>query len=308
MQNSFNYIKQNDKAVENSVRERKSCSIYTVEFPSAFIDNSLGIKKVLGEYHKPDGDKLPLIIIAHGMGDSSMVPCRLIAGYLVKKGFAVFIPYLLFHRDRVTPDIKSKYPSLSPQEWLESYQLSVIDIRQVVDWAEKREEIDSSRIGLIGISFGSFISAITFGVDDRIKAGILIESGGNSDKLTKHSFLLSKVYKTDHENFEERQQEYHKYLKSVLEKGFKNVEPLHKSYLTDPLTYSHMVNGRPVMMINALFDEMIPRVATKDLWRAYGKPPINWFPATHASLWVWYPLINRRIRKFLESSLNGSER
>ena len=120
--------------------------------------------------------------------------------------------------------------------------------------------------------------------------------------------MLSKVYKTDHENFEERQQEYHKYLKSVLEKGFENVEPLHKSYLTDPLTYSHMVNGRPVMMINALFDEMIPRVATRDLWKAYGEPPISWFPATHASLWAWYPLINRKIARFFDFSLNGNKR
>jgi hypothetical protein len=55
------------------------------------------------------------------------------------------------------------------------------------------------------------------------------------------------------------------------------------------------------MMLNALWDEMIPRVATIDLWEAYGKPIIKWYPATHASIWLWYPLMGPRIAGFLKS-------
>jgi hypothetical protein len=150
-----------------------------------------------------------------------------------------------------------------------------------------------------GISFGSFVASIAMALDNRVAAGILIEAGGNSEKITRYSFILSKVYKIDNQKYQKNQEEYLNYLKEVNEKGLEKVETERKTYLNDPMTFSALLCKRPLLMINAIWDEMIPRVASKDLWEAVGKPTIRWYPTTHASLWLIYPLISPVLSKFL---------
>ncbi|MDP2932093.1 MAG: hypothetical protein Q8O05_06335 [Chloroflexota bacterium] len=78
--------------------------------------------------------------------------------------------------------------------------------------------------------------------------------------------------------------------------------PLRSAYLDDPLTFARYLRQRPVLMLNARWDEFVPRGATLDLWAASGQPPIAWYPATHTSIWAFYPLISRRITGFLRSN------
>jgi hypothetical protein len=137
------------------------------------------------------------------------------------------------------------------------------------------------------------------GLDQRIKAGVFIVSGGNSEKMTRHSFLLRWQYRTKKAEYDCNQQAYADYLTEVAQKGFENVPVSKNAYLTDPLTFSGYIKDRPVLMLNAFWDEMIPRVSTLDMWKALDKPDIVWYPATHASIWVWYPLMGPRIASFL---------
>ena len=277
---------------------------YAIDFPSAQSAKYLGNSQVQGEYLLPKTNgKVPLAILVHGMGDRSVIPCKLIARTLAKQGIASFILYLIFHTIRVPQHIKEKYPRLTPDEWFESYRVSVTDVRQVADWAVSRPEIDTDKISVAGISFGGFISSIAMALDPRLKSGIFIVSGGNSDKITKHSLLLRRQYKLEETEFQDAQERYARYLNEVSKKGFENVEAVKNSYLTDPMTFAGYIRNRPLLMLNALWDEMIPRTATLDLWKAYGEPPITWYPATHASIWLWYPLMGRKISNFLESHL-----
>ena len=68
------------------------------------------------------------------------------------------------------------------------------------------------------------------------------------------------------------------------------------------MTFAHLLQQRPLLMINALWDEFIPKEATLDFWEACGKPNISWYPGTHASIWLWYPLILRQITSFIKST------
>jgi dienelactone hydrolase len=302
MINPYVYSRQNNGVNCCLIKETSGWTRYAVDFTSAFSAKYLGNNKVKGEYFLPRAQgRVPLCIIVHGMGDRSIVPCRLIARTLVKKGIACFILLLVFHRERVTKSVRARYPKLTAEEWFESYQVSVTDIHQVVNWAVTRPEIDHQKIAVTGISFGSFIASIAMALDKRLAAGVLVESGGNSDKITRFSFLLSKVYKSDPEKYRKDQQVYLKYLNEVTERGFEEVDPDKKTFLNDPLTFASLLNKRPLLMINAQFDEMIPRAATEDLWEAVGKPAIKWYPATHASLWLLYPFIGPVLSQFLTS-------
>lgn len=273
---------------------------HSLIFRSGFQAQYLGNGEIYAEYYFPCGiEKAPVAILVHGMGNSSLIPCRMIARTLAVNGIASLIIFLIFHSKRITSEVKKRYPRLSAEEWFESYQVSVTDVHQILDWLQKRPEIDQSGISIVGISFGSFIASIAMALDRRIRSGIFIESGGNSDKITRYSALLRWQYKQSEQQFKDCQHQYQSYLKTVQQKGFENTTADKISYLTDSLTFSGNLRGRPLMMINALFDEMIPKAATRDLWNSLGKPPISWFPATHATIWLWYPWMGPKISSFL---------
>jgi esterase/lipase len=301
MMNPYLYFSPTDGVQCDLSRKTSLWSQYEVYIPSAIDAHYLGNNRITGDYYFPAGkDKAPLAILIHGMGNRSVIPCRMIARTLAKQGIASFILYLVFHKKRIPLSIKGKYPRLSPEEWFESYQISVVDIRQVLDWAQSRSEIIADEIAIAGISFGGFVSSIAMALDDRIKAGIFIVSGGNSDKITKHSFLLRRSFPTREDEFLQNQAAYFQYLSEVKEKGFENVIAGRSCYLTDPVTFTYLMVNRPLLMVNALWDEMIPKEATLALWESCQKPPISWFPATHATIWVWYPWIGKRISGFLK--------
>lgn len=281
---------------------------YAVGFPSAYPTRFPENSTVLGEYFQPRGvDNAPLAVLLHGMGDLSTIPCKLLARSLVKRGIACFILYLVFHSRRMPEVIKKRFPTLTAEEWFEGYQISVIDVRQVIDWAGGRPEIDKERIAVIGISFGGFISAVAMGVDERIRAGIFIIMGGNGEKIAQKSKLstISKGYRRTDAEYHQIQNSYTQYLAEVAKNGFDKVIPVRKSFLTDPMTFAYRLRQRPVLMLNALWDEAIPREATLDFWEACGKPVITWFPTTHGSIWLLYPFLSRKIAGFLGSTFAG---
>ncbi len=280
---------------------------YTVKFPSAHPTRHEEHNTVRGEYLRPLGvSQAPLAILIHGWGDHSVIPCKLLAKALVKRGIACFILYLVFHSDRMPEVIKIRRPALTLEEWFEGYQVSVVDVRQVVDWAGGREEIDNKQIAAIGTSLGGFISAIAMGIDKRIKAGVFIIAGGNSEKMMwlSRTRAMKKGYNRTESEYQDIQNSYAQYLAEVAEKGFENVNPPRKSFLTDPMTFASYLRQRPILMLNALWDEFVPRQAVLDFWEACGKPAISWFPTTHASIWLLYPLISRKTVHFLMSTFD----
>lgn len=282
---------------------------YEIQFRSAldtgYPENSI----VKGEYYQPRAKhKVPLAILIHGMGDHSVIPCKLLARSLLKQGIACFIPYLTIHSKRIPKTMRAHLPYLSPGEWFQCYRVSVTDIRQIVDWAYSRTELDANQVTVIGISFGGFVSAIAMGIDKRIKYGVFVVTGGNSNKISwsnKEGQYRKRYRRTEAEHME-IQNSYAKYLKDVTENGFDNVTTVNQSFLTDPLTFAGYLKGRHILMINARWDKYIPKETVIELWQAYGQPAIKWIPSGHVSIWLWYPFIRKSIAAFLKSSLNIS--
>ena len=282
---------------------------YAVDFPTAchtgYRENSL----VKGEYYQPKVERhVPLVILVHGMGDHSVIPCKLLARALVKQGIACFILYLTVHSSRIPEALRGHLPYLTSDEWFQSYRLSVVDIRQVIDWAYNRTELDEKRVATLGISFGGFVSAVAMGVDRRISAGVFIVTGGNSEKMTWLSSAspYRKKYQRTEAEYLEIQSSYAQYLMEVSEKGFENISPARQSFLTDPMTFAGNLKGRHIFMINAARDKYIPREAVSEFWQACGRPTIKWIPSGHTSIWLWYPIIRRHITSFLKFSLGMS--
>jgi hypothetical protein len=110
---------------------------------------------------------------------------------------------------------------------------------------------------------------------------------------------FGKKYRLSPDVYLEKQKNYAEYLREVGQKGFDNVRPMERNYLIDPLTYALMLKGRPVLMIDARWDEIFPQDSSDDFQKACGDCERLVLPASHASIWIWYPIIVRRINKFL---------
>lgn len=300
--NPFSYNSNGTQLNLHPVEKKRDWTRYRFDFPSAHISQYREHNTIYGEYYCPNREnKLPLAVIVHGMGDRSTVPCRMIARDLARKGIASFILYLVFHSCRMPETIRKKMPFLSSEEWFQGYQTSVIDIRQLLDRAGELKQIDSNKVAVIGMSLGGFVSSIAMGVDSRIKAGIILLAGGNYESKAWRKLLRVKF--TEAELLEEQSQ-YRKYLSELEEKGLEHTELPKLSYLTDPVTFAHKIRGHPVMLINARWDERIPRQTTIDMWEAFGKPPIKWLPGTHSTIWALFPWFCNDISGFLSSTFS----
>ena len=309
--NPYTYERIEHNANQYLRKKHKRWLQYSINFPSASGAHDQKSNIVSGEYFQPRHEgKAPLVILLHGVGDHSVFPCRLLARSLVTKGIACFVLYLVVHSSRMPATFKEHFPLLTSEEWFQSYQTSVIDVRQVIDWACGRKEVDDEKIAVIGISFGGFISAIAMGVDERINAGVFIVAGGNGEKISHKSRLssIAKGYRRTEAEYRNIQNSYQQYLTEVVEKGFEHVTPVEPGFLTDPMTFAYLLQQRPILMVNARWDEVIPREATLDFWEAAGKPPSVWFPSSHATIWLWYPVIRRRITGFLMSAFETRKR
>jgi esterase/lipase len=273
---------------------------YAVDFPVAVPTSYQEHNTALGEYYRPpDGDNLPLAILVHGWGDRSLAPCRMFARDLIKIGFACFILRTVFHSDRMAKAIKSRLPRLTPEEWFEGYRTSVIDVRQIIDWAGSNGQVDKNRIAVIGVSLGGIISSISMALDKRIQAGVILVAGGNYENP---AWLKRTGVRRSEAEYIEGQRLYRDYLDKVAREGLENVEPPRKSFLTDPVTFAGSLHHRPVLMVNATLDETIPKQSTIDLWEASGKPELKWIPGTHSSVWLLYPMIRKQVLGFLTST------
>ena len=288
------------------VKQNKHWRHYLVDFPVVSTNRFPGGEVARGEYFEPaQKNNTPLAILIHGWGDHSVLPFKWMADGLIKKGIACFILYLPFHASRLPDEMKPRLARLTPDEWFTVYQMAVTDVRRIVDWASQNSHADSRQISVIALSLGSIVGSIAMGIDPRIKAGVFIGHGGNTGKMMQTNSVsrFGKQYRLPTDEYQENQKNYADYLVEVANKGFENVEPAKRTYLIDPLTYAPMLKGRPVLMINAQWDEIFPRETSLDFWKACGKCDRVTFPATHASIWIWYPLIIRRINRFLKSSL-----
>ncbi len=297
--NPYDYLPTDVSAVV-SIPSKNHYSKFAVTFPSAADrDGKYPMGHVTGVYYLPKrSSKVPLVIFVHGIGDTSTVPCHALARSLIKVGIASFVIYLPIHSRRL-PETMRDFHALSIDEWLELYRVSVINIRQVLDWAQHRPEIDSSRLGIAGISFGGYVAGIALGVDERLKAGALLLSCGNQEKLgyTRSTKQIPR-YNVTETTYKEGQHQYLDYVERVSSLGFENVIPPKSSYPFDPYTFCSTIKTKPVFLANALWDEYFPRKAAKEFWQACGRPNQLWLPSGHATAWLFYPMIRSRVVKF----------
>jgi len=134
-----------------------------------------------GIYITPKGltGKAPLIISMHGGGGSPEVALfngganyhDMVRG-AVKHGYVVFAPQHLFSAEEFPKDIRNR---IDERLRLVGTSLTAVEIAKItrsLDVLLKRPEVDSQRVGMVGLSYGGYYALVTPAVDPRIKVSV----------------------------------------------------------------------------------------------------------------------------------------
>lgn len=96
--------------------------------------------------------------------------------YLLKNGRAVIFPIYLGTFERKDDFCNENDPSQTHQ-FTECTIKWIKDLSRSVDYLESRKDIDTSRIGFLGDSWGGRLGALIPAVEDRIKLNIMLRGG-----------------------------------------------------------------------------------------------------------------------------------
>lgn len=143
----------------------------------------------------PKSEKpVPCVVLIHGLGGSRQ-DIGLLSLPLLGKGWATLAIDLPAHGERVKPGDKP-LPERSLTEIHKIAASAVVDLRRATDFLATRPEIDSKRLGVIGISLGAILGADFLSQEPRIKAAALWSGGADwGTLLTKSDHDLAKQWR-----------------------------------------------------------------------------------------------------------------
>jgi len=247
-------------------------SRYTVSkltFPSPIETPDVVNNTVHAEYFAPVGyeGKRPAVIVLHILG-ADFPLSRYMAARLADRGVAalfVKLPYYGERRPSQGAPSTKRFLSSDIERTVTAMRQGVCDVRRAAGWLASRDQIDSERIGVTGISLGGIVSSLAASVDPAIREGVFLLAGGD----------LSRILWTMPEGAAFR--------KWWTESGRTQADLKALTDPFDPMFYANRLAGKRVLIIAGKVDEVVPPASTLVLWEAAGRPPIRWYDCGHYS-------------------------
>lgn len=236
----------------------------------------------------------PPLVIVPGMGCSEQRKQFILRkfSFLLRKGHP-----LIFYN--LAPD----FPEHNEAFFL-FIRKAVVEIRGLLDlWTRefgRRIRGNGAGFHCTGMSAGGIAGTILAAVDDRVERLLLLIAGGNFEAIKWKGILRCRMKKDcPHRACRQMYQAYRKLLDMGCYEELFNF-PV-KCFLFDPLTFAGSLVKKQVLMINGVFDLIIPFFSALELRTRLGNPPILWYPGTHLSLSFFFRFFERRITAFLEN-------
>jgi dienelactone hydrolase len=211
----------------------------------------------------------PVALILHGVTGSKDAPyVSACARMLIASGFATIAIDSPYHGDRARDDRDPRFHNFTSYTNRNAAVQSALDCMRAVDYLCSRDDLDAGRLGFVGFSQGAIVGTAFCARDPRVRAVALVVGGGNFLRMYPPAKNPA--------------------ARARAERIAETIDPVHHAALISP---------RPLLMVNATRDDLIPRGCTEDLFNA-ARPPkdILWYDATHSGLPAE---AFRRVRAFL---------
>lgn len=234
-----------------------------VTFPSPLVTPHPNNNTVHCEYFASTAaGKKPGVIVLHILGGDFDL-ARLFARALAGQGVNALFLKMPYYGERRQPGTDIRMISMDPQQTVSGMRQAVLDIRQAASWLAAQDEIDSTRLGIMGISLGGITAALTTSMEPRFTRACLLLAGGDMGEVAWTSTEMTELRE--------------KWIAS----GRTKQELFDTLKVVDPVTYARPEPHRRILMLNASQDEVVPPACTKSLWKAFGEPEIVWWDAGH---------------------------
>ena len=169
--------------VETRNKSTEGWTIEKISFNAVY-----GDEKVIAYLYLPENVKPPYqtLIFFPGIGafeEKDLVrstETNWLTDYLVKSGHAVMCPVYAGTFDRIGIPVTNDWSGHQFTEWVIKW---VKDFKRSVDYLETRPDIDKTKLGYYGFSWGGLMGGIIPAVEDRLKVNILIVGGFTSGTL-----------------------------------------------------------------------------------------------------------------------------
>lgn len=241
-------------------RERDDVTEYALSFPSPVSTGDEANDLVRAKYWRPRGrGPFPAFVVLHWLA-GNFGPLETFCTRLAEHGVAALMVWMPHYGERRADGKRMLSTDLA--ETLAGCTQASMDARRAGHWLHARPEVD--RVGILGISLGSFIAAGTAGVDDQFALVVPIIGGGDLARVLLHD-----------------SREVRSIRRELESRGY-TVESLREELAPiDPTTFASAVPRERVLMVNMEDDEIVPRACTDALYEAFGKPEIKWYPGGH---------------------------
>ena len=310
----YDYPKTEIKAEILSEQKTKSYTLRTVSFPLALPKELVpkdieSLKKRVAEFSaahdkaaidlglrylnridvyvpnglKP-GEKRPAILISPILG-GNMVVDRF-ARYYAGRGY---VAVLVYRKKLWWNDESSDIGQMENQ-----MRVSILRLRQAVDWMSVQPEIDAGKIGAFGVSYGAILHTVLAAVEPRVRYHVLAMPAAPLAEVVMHcpEKQLTKIFKHVREKYG--------WTDKQIEEGLK------RTLQTDPALLAPYVDRRRVQVYVALFDRVVGAGRSFYLWKALGKPDLKILPFGHYGGVVVFPLLQTQSYQAFKKHLRVS--
>jgi uncharacterized protein len=195
----------------------------------------------------------PAVLLMHGSGghkDSDYIEAASFT--LTAQGYATISIDSQYRGERKRPDVTGELLNPDSFRMRDAWVQTVVDLRRAVDYLASRPDIDTTKIGYLGFSMGGMLGACLGGVESRVSCFLLAVPGGGlvkiAQELDKHPAL--KAY----------------WPVTLTPEVMKRVEEF--ALVCDPVHFVGKILPRPLLIIVAKHDELIPPEASQMLVEA----------------------------------------
>lgn len=257
--------------------------VHHLTFPSPVKSPIPENNTVHAEYYVParTEGKQPAVLVLHIL-DGRFLVARAVCRHFAGSGTPALLVIMPFYGPR-WPRGRSRaaYFGAAPRRIFESMRATVLECRRAASWLQQRPEVDPARIGVVGVSLGAIAGALLVGVDPRFTRNVLVLGGGDPAAIVWHAPETAGV----------RQR--------LAELGYTLDKIREATVDIDPIRFAKRVDPKSVFLVNARYDQVVPRECTVRLWEAMGKPAIEWLPAGHYTASLYLPLILAQAHHFV---------
>lgn len=170
--------------------------------------------------------------------------------------------------------------------------------REVLDRVLAHTDIDPTRVGSYGMSFGGIVNALWAAVDDRFKAHVFSVVGGNIPEiiLTSGDPLMKNYLRDILTGWTRRTG-----VSSPDPKDLK--EALRQAVPRDPLAIISRIPKESTLLILALFDHVVRFRYGLAFRKAMGNPETVFLPLGHYTSILTIPVIKWKVISFFRKKL-----